>query len=86
MITLVSDVIPKIQHAEQGGCSEQLTRPAYLEVFQVLRHSIRAHFVPFDDVSSVLCVTTHRTGTVSLVEALGDILGGELQVSVLSNH
>lgn len=32
---------------------------SYLEVFQVGGHGVCAHFVPFDDVSSVLVVSTH---------------------------
>lgn len=59
---------------------------AYLELRQVFGHDVRADLVPLDNVSSVLCVSTHRAGAVSLVEAAADILGGELEMAVLADH
>lgn len=56
-----------------------------LKVLEVLRHGIGAHFVPLNDVSSESCVATHGTSPVSLVEALVDILGRQLQVTVESD-
>lgn len=58
---------------------------AYLEVFQVGRHSIRADLVPFDNIATVFRVATHGACAVTLVEAATDILGCKLDVSVATD-
>lgn len=56
----------------------------YLELLQV-RHGVGPHFVPLDDVSSVLCVSAHGARPVALVEAAADVLGRELEVAVAAH-
>lgn len=48
-----------------------------LEVFQILWHHVRPHFGPFDDVPSVLSMSTHGARTCSLVVASVHLFGGE---------
>ena len=55
---------------------------AYLELLQVLRTRVRANLLPLNHVSSVLCVSTHCAGAVSLVEALVDVLCREAKLAV----
>lgn len=62
-----------------------ITRRTYLEVFQIRRHDIRAHFVPFNHITAIFGMPTHRTRPVAFVEPLVHILGCELQVSVATD-
>lgn len=58
---------------------------SYLGLAEVLRHDVCAHFAPFDQVSSVLCVPTHGARSVALVEAAADVLCCELEVAVFAH-
>lgn len=58
---------------------------SYLGLAEVLGHNVCAHFAPFDQVSSVLCVPTHGARSVALVEAAADVLGCELEVAVFAH-
>lgn len=59
--------------------------PAYLEVLEVGRHSIRADLVPFNNIATVFRVATHGASSVTLVKAATDILGCQLDVSVATD-
>ena len=53
----------------------------YLAVLQLLRNDVRADFLPFDYVATVLGVPAHGTGTGAFVEAIADLFGGEWEAS-----
>jgi hypothetical protein len=48
---------------------------AYLEILQVLRHNICSDLFPLDNIASVLCVSTGRSCTRSLIKSLVRLLG-----------
>lgn len=49
-------------------------------------HSICSDLVPLDNVASVLCVSTHGTRAVTLVETFSNILGCESEVAVSADR
>lgn len=64
---------------QKPGCG------SYLGLAEVLGHDVCAHFVPLDNVASVLCMATHGSRSVALVEAAANILGCELEVAVFAH-
>lgn len=56
-----------------------------LGVLQALGHDVRPHLMPLDDVSTELCVPTHGSRAISLVEALVDVLRRQAQMLVLEH-
>ena len=53
----------------------------YLEVFELLGHDIRPHFVPFDHVVAVFRVSAHRAGPCSFVVPAIYGFGGQGEAS-----
>lgn len=58
---------------------------SYLGFAEVLWNDVGADFAPLNDIATVLCVSSHGSSSVSLVEAAANILGCELEVAVLAN-
>ena len=59
------------------GNVSQLFFLTHLEVLQVLGAHVCSYFVPINHVSSMLCVTTRRSRSSSLVVSLVDLLRSE---------
>lgn len=58
---------------------------SYLGLAEVLGNDVGADFAPLNDITTILCVSSHGSSSVSLVEAAANILGRELEVAVFAN-
>jgi hypothetical protein len=58
---------------------------SYLGLAEVLGNDVGTDFAPLNDITTVLCVSTHGSSSVSLVEAAANILGCELEVAVFAH-
>lgn len=67
------------------GTNFSADKRSELGLAEILRHDVCAHFAPFNQVSSVLCVPTHGARSVALVEAAADVLCCELEVAVFAH-
>lgn len=56
-----------------------------LGLAELLGNNIGADLAPLNDITTVLCVSTHGSSSVSLVEATANILGCELKMAVFAH-